>query len=593
MTDPIPSKKGKYPCPTCAKGSGDKSLSVHRDATGGDELFFLCHRCGYTGKVGDSRDDGQPTAATRYFYYKDENGRMLFRKVRIGDGPGKKIWAERPTGGDWIKGIEGVRRELYNSDKLAQAQPGSMVLVHEGEPHCDRSAELGYLAVTNFEGAAKPEQKPKWLAQYTKQLAGFDVVLFPDNDDAGRARVEHIARSIHPTAKRVRICTLPGLPEKTETNSGGDFLDWWPDHIKAELDAQIEAAPEWKRITNSNGINAADLLDLDFPELKIIVAGLLCVGLFFLAGKPKLGKSWLMLQIALAVALGGKALGCISVEPGEVLYLALEDGRRRLQRRLKSLLHGSRIKPRKLHFFTEWKTLDSGGLEDLDDWLTDHPGTRLVVVDIFKRVRPRERSNVGAYSQDYDHTAPLQALALKHDVCLVLVHHTRKGESDDPLELLSGTNGLNGAADGTIILRRERGQADALLYVCGRDIEEQEFALQFDKALLTWAISGNASEARLSPERTAILRLLKASDRELQPKDIAETLNKRPGTVRKLLAGLSQQHFVFQPRSGFYLYNSNNGNESDNGSNGNNGNGVKGVALPVLPVLTEREERTF
>src|SRR5262249_38413886 len=146
----------------CSKSKGDRSLSVHLD---GGEKYYKCHRCNLKGKIGDST----PAAAPRYFYYKDENGKPLSRKVRIGDGPTKKIWQERPDGqGGWIKGTKDVRRVLYNSDQLVKAAPGDLVLLHEGEPKADATEEWGYLSTTNYEGASKPHERQKWRPEYSE-----------------------------------------------------------------------------------------------------------------------------------------------------------------------------------------------------------------------------------------------------------------------------------------------------------------------------------------------------------------------------------------------------------------------------------------
>ena len=146
---------------------------------------------------------------------------------------------------------------------------------------------------------------------------------------------------------------------------------------------------------------AADLMKEDLPPVMWAVPGILPEGLSLLAGKPKLGKSWLALGLAVAKASGGVALGKIPVDRGEVLYLALEDNRRRLQNRLRKVLNGD-PPPGGLHIATEWPRVDEGGADDLDDWLAVHPDAGLVVVDILKVVRPSVSGNRGIYDADYE-----------------------------------------------------------------------------------------------------------------------------------------------------------------------------------------------
>ncbi len=241
-------------------------------------------------------------------------------------------------------------------------------------------------------------------------------------------------------------------------------------------------------------ISAVDLLARHFEPARWAVPELLPSGVTILAGRPKLGKSWLALGLALAIAAGGRALGQIPVEPGEVLYLALEDGPRRLQERLQALLD-SRPPPARLHFATRWPRLDAGGLEALDTWLAGHPDARLIVVDTLKRVRPREPATARLYDADYDAVAGLQELAQRHRVCILLIHHTRKAEADDPLDLISGTTGLTAGADGALVLRRTRGASDAELVGCHRDLPaDLSLALRWDHAITNWILVGDAEE---------------------------------------------------------------------------------------------------
>jgi hypothetical protein len=260
---------------------------------------------------------------------------------------------------------------------------------------------------------------------------------------------------------------------------------------------------------------------------------LLVEGLFILAGRPKLGKSWLVLNFAVAIASGGYALGTIRVEAGDVLYCALEDGPRRLQQRLRKALGRDSV-PDNLFFATEWRTFDRGGLEDLAAWIKAHPNVRLIVFDTLERVRPTEDPKARLYHSDYQAVQGLQELAKQFGVCILVVHHTRKAESSDHLDLVSGSTGLTGAADGVLILKRARGEADATLTANGRDFPDTELALKFDGELCDWRALGDAAEYRLSNERRDVLDLLRRSD-ALKPKEISIELHKDYGAVKKLL----------------------------------------------------------
>src|SRR5262249_21023796 len=152
------------------------------------------------------------------------------------------------------------------------------------------------------------------------------------------------------------------------------------------------------------------LLAEQLPEQRWAIEGLLPEGLTFFAGAPKLGKSWMALGLGIAVASGGHALGTIPVEQGEVLYLALEDNARRLQSRLRMLLNADPA-PDALHLETEWPKLDEGGIDRLNEWLDEYPSARLVIVDVWTRIRPWTRESGSHYQADYEAATLLQAIA--------------------------------------------------------------------------------------------------------------------------------------------------------------------------------------
>jgi hypothetical protein len=285
-------------------------------------------------------------------------------------------------------------------------------------------------------------------------------------------------------------------------------------------------------------------LTAHYPEPKWAVKGLIPEGVTFIAGPPKLGKSIFALNLAVAVSSeGGKALSYFDVETGSVLYLALEDGPRRIQERLRKLT-GGRISE-KLEVVTGWPRINQGGLEAIEAWIERHSDARLLIVDTLKMLRPlatgRDRN---VYDADYEAIQPLTKIAAQR-VALGIVHHTRKAIADDPLATVSGSYGLTGAADGVLVLSRRRGRSDAALNVIGRDVEEQELALEFKPDLCLWAALGNAqdlkreSEAKKEPkrsnERQEVLDLLFQSGQPLAPGNIATLLDKPAATVRTLL----------------------------------------------------------
>lgn len=289
--------------------------------------------------------------------------------------------------------------------------------------------------------------------------------------------------------------------------------------LRKGIDA-LEAKTAPKRAIRFTG---AQLLKMQLPDPNWVVPGLLPEGFSFLAGNPKLGKSWLALGIAIATATGGAVLGSIQVERGDVLYLALEDTDRRLQSRLRKILgEGARDADlSRLEFAIEWPRNDMGGVTKIERWLQEHPEAKLIVIDTFQKIRGNgASSNSNAYGADYDAVGALKLLADRYGVAILAVHHRKKGEGMDDLESISGSYGLTGAADGIWSLKRERGRADATLFVTGRDVDEQELALKWDALIGCWSVMGEASEYRLSQERAEILDALRVAARPLAPKEM-------------------------------------------------------------------------
>jgi hypothetical protein len=252
----------------------------------------------------------------------------------------------------------------------------------------------------------------------------------------------------------------------------------------------------------------------EFAPLRYHVPGILPEGLSVLAGAPKVGKSWLVLAWALAVASGGRALGALGCEQRHVMYFALEDGDRRMQDRCRVLL-GNAWRPRDPipgEFAYLLRVPPPGLILDaVAEYLDAYGMLRpLVIVDTLGRCLPPALSGESPYSRDYRVMAALKDLVDAHPgTSLLLCHHDRKAVTADFVDSLSGTNGIAGGADSVLVLTRPRGEPGGLLQVTGRDVNEGAYAVSFDGG--RWALDGAtladaasaAHERRITTQVTA------------------------------------------------------------------------------------------
>lgn len=284
---------------------------------------------------------------------------------------------------------------------------------------------------------------------------------------------------------------------------------------------------------------ADELMATEFPEPRWAVPGVVAEGVSLLAGPPKVGKSWLSLGLGLTIAAGGQAFGRIDIVGGPVLYLALEDTPRRLQTRMSKIL-GEHAAPGGLTLATSCPALPQGGDEAIAAWLDRNADARMVVIDVFAKMRGHSPAGMSAYDADYAAVGRAKHLADTYGVAVVLVHHVRKAGADDFLAEVSGTNGLAGAADATLVLKRARGQEDGVLHVTGRDVDEAEYALSFQPASGSWLmLDGPAAEHTLTDTRAAILRHVR--DRPgSTPAQIATDLGASRENVKRTCARMAE-----------------------------------------------------
>ena len=254
-------------------------------------------------------------------------------------------------------------------------------------------------------------------------------------------------------------------------------------------------------------IDADTLQSTAYEPVSFVVDDLLPQGLHLLAGAPKIGKSWLALWLCLCAAQG-KPLWTFATRPCEVLYLCLEDSFQRIQSRLFDLTEDA---PPTLHFAVMSQQLHNGLVEQIEQFLKEHPQTRLIVIDTLQRIRTAG-NDANPYASDYRDIGVLKALADKHRIAILLVHHLRKMNDEDPLNMISGTTGISGATDSSFVLKeRKRGSGEATLYCTGRDIEYRELPLRFQKASHAWVLTEPVEEdtPAADPEVTFLSDFLK------------------------------------------------------------------------------------
>ena len=290
-----------------------------------------------------------------------------------------------------------------------------------------------------------------------------------------------------------------------------------------------------------------DLYDQTFADRPPIIDGLLPSGTCFLAGAPKVGKSFLVAQFAYHVSTGRPIWG-YPVRRGGVLYLALEDDQRRLQERMSRMFGVEGTDD--LNFAICSGQVGAGLETQLDNYLREHPNTRLVIIDTLQKVRATQ-GEAYSYARDYDVIGQLKHITESRGVGLILVHHTRKQPASDVFKTISGTTGLLGCADGAFILKKEkRTDLAATLEIVSRDQPDQLLHLIRNEAALTWELDHAETQPWTAPpdpllEKVAALvmadkstwtgsatELLALLGEDMKPNILTRRLNVKSGELR-------------------------------------------------------------
>ncbi len=278
-------------------------------------------------------------------------------------------------------------------------------------------------------------------------------------------------------------------------------------NLESEINKVIENSEEnleemyrkMRRLTDSHYLHTITMTELyqtAFRSRPPIIDGLLYAGAYILAGAPKIGKSFLVAQIAYHVSTGRK-LWDFEVHQGTVLYLALEDDYQRIQSRM-FMMYGVNDTPN-LYFATAAGKVGNGLDEQLENFMREHPDTKLIIIDTMQKIR---ELGVEAYSyaSDYEIIGRLKQFADKYCICVLTVHHTRKQPAGDAFEMISGTTGLLGCADGSLLMQKKKRTAlEATIDVVGRDQQDQILYLKKDPETQIWNLERMENELHKEP----------------------------------------------------------------------------------------------
>ena len=281
--------------------------------------------------------------------------------------------------------------------------------------------------------------------------------------------------------------------------------EWQPNHqniISIIANSEEKSNLQATNILKMGGSNAlatktlTELYDTVYPKKKTIIEGLLYSGIYLFVGAPKVGKSFFMAQLGYHIS-SGIPLWDKEVHQGQVLYLALEDDYPRLQQRLATMFGIEENDA--FHLATKSNSLDEGLEEQLEAFMATHGHVQMIIIDTLQKIREAAGEKYN-YASDYNIMARLKNFCDKYDVCLILVHHTRKLESADSFEMISGTNGLLGAVDGAMVMQKERRTDNkAELSLVGRDQQDMRLHLEFDRERLQWNLVEVETELWVKP----------------------------------------------------------------------------------------------
>ena len=295
-----------------------------------------------------------------------------------------------------------------------------------------------------------------------------------------------------------------------------------------------QAIAEAKKRRNGRGEQypqpqtGSSLLEQDFPPLRYFVDEVLTEGLTILGGKPKKGKSYLSLDMSLAIAVGRQAFQKFDTEKSRVLYVSLEDGPRRLQNRLWKIQPNLKT-PEGLDFLYEFPRLGDGALEAIEHYAETY---QVIILDVLGRILPQMQSvrkTMSEYQEFTEYLGPIQKFAQSAHIALLIIDHVRKAAAEDIFDTIIGSQGKWGTADNGLVYERKGEEKDGVLHTAGRDLEEQKFVLTLLDGHLEFLGKGESFE--MDSEQNRIIKIL---EEERRPMGIPEIMK---------AMGLGEQHY--------------------------------------------------
>ncbi|MCL7486653.1 MAG: AAA family ATPase [Desulfobulbaceae bacterium] len=318
---------------------------------------------------------------------------------------------------------------------------------------------------------------------------------------------------------------------------GTDFND-----MRSELGDGPTKAALLQEKPRVKSLTAREIMETDYPPIKWAAEGIIPEGLTIIAGRPKFGKSWMMLGLCYAVAMGFPAWEYARTKKGSAYYLALEDSYRRAKDRMQSMEGYFDTYPDNLHIFTDFPRIGNGFVRELERIVQSDKNTGIVVVDTLQKVRPK--SNGGKrnlYQAEYEDYERLQRFSIHYGVPVVCVHHTRKGspgaKNSSPIDEMSGSTGIQGVADTLIVCTRDGNQG--IMHVTGREVNEEDYPLEFNRRNMTWKL--------FPPEQQQIdigpmmLSEFFKTNVEITVKQAADVFDVNERTARRMIGELVDQ----------------------------------------------------